>query len=118
MSHWTSSKTTALASAEGSLKTVVNLLSFVKDGQGKPSTSERAIFAAAVVFLYGIWENYVEQQTGSGSLSKCQAISRSRGLRFTPAPSAPINNTVSTISVTASQRSPAELHASDTPWLK
>lgn len=61
MSHWTSSKTTALASAEGSLKTVVNLLSFVKDGQGKPSTSERAIFAAAVVFLYGIWENYVEQ---------------------------------------------------------
>lgn len=61
MTHWTTSKTDALASAEGSLKTVANLLSFVKDGQGKPSASERAIFAAAVVFLYGIWENYVEQ---------------------------------------------------------
>jgi hypothetical protein len=30
-------------------------------GQGKPSAKERAIFAAAVVFLYGVWENYVEQ---------------------------------------------------------
>jgi len=61
VTHWTADKTGALASAEGSLKTVANLLSFVKDGQGKPSASERAIFAAAAVFLYGIWENYVEQ---------------------------------------------------------
>lgn len=61
MAHWTSSKTSALASARTSLNTVEDLLSFVKDSQGKPSTSERAIFAAAVVFLYGIWENYVEQ---------------------------------------------------------
>jgi hypothetical protein len=61
MTHWTASRTTALASAEASLKTVESLLSFVKEGQGKPSTKERAIFAAAVVFLYGIWENFVEQ---------------------------------------------------------
>ncbi|MEW5984109.1 MAG: hypothetical protein AB1806_17285 [Acidobacteriota bacterium] len=40
---------------------VDNLLSYVKDTQGKPSVKERALFAAAVVFGYGIWENYVEQ---------------------------------------------------------
>ncbi|WP_148040888.1 HEPN domain-containing protein [Montanilutibacter psychrotolerans] len=36
-------------------------MSYVKAGQGKPSTKERALFAASVVFTYGIWENYVEQ---------------------------------------------------------
>jgi hypothetical protein len=61
VTHWTSSRTNALSSAEASLKRVDDLLSFVKGGQGKPSEKERAIFAAAVVFLYGIWENYVEQ---------------------------------------------------------
>ena len=61
MTHWTASTTQALSSADVSLKTVGDLLGFVKDGQGKPSASERAIFAAAVVFLYGIWENHVEQ---------------------------------------------------------
>ena len=61
MTHWTAETTQALSSAEVSLKTVGNLLSFVNDGQGKPSAGERAIFAAAVVFLYGTWENYVEQ---------------------------------------------------------
>lgn len=60
MSHWTTT-TSALSSVTTSLKTVDALLSLVKDGQGKPSAKERAIFAAAVVFLYGIWENYVEQ---------------------------------------------------------
>ncbi|ODS54097.1 MAG: hypothetical protein ABS36_11670 [Acidobacteria bacterium SCN 69-37] len=43
------------------LKVVDNLLGFVKDGAGKPSVKERALFAASVVFTYGIWENYVEQ---------------------------------------------------------
>ncbi|HEY5998317.1 MAG TPA: HEPN domain-containing protein [bacterium] len=33
----------------------------MKDTKGKPSEKERALFAAAVVFTYGIWENYVEQ---------------------------------------------------------
>lgn len=61
MSNWASTSTQALSSAEASLATVESLLSYVKDGQGKPSAKERAIFAAAVVFLYGIWENYVEQ---------------------------------------------------------
>src|SRR5581483_8746301 len=40
---------------------VDNLLSFAKGGKGKPSEKERALFAAAVVFTYGIWENFVEQ---------------------------------------------------------
>jgi hypothetical protein len=61
MSHWAESRTTALGSVEASLRTVESLLGLVKDGKGKPSQQERAVFAAAVVFLYGIWENYVEQ---------------------------------------------------------
>lgn len=61
MSHWTTISTQALSSTEASLATVDSLLTYVKDGQGKPSAKERAIFAASVVFLYGIWENYVEQ---------------------------------------------------------
>lgn len=61
MAHWTDSNTKALSSTEASLKTVKALLGFVKDVRGKPSQKERAVFAAAVVFLYGIWENYVEQ---------------------------------------------------------
>lgn len=61
MAHWADTTTSALTSAEASLKTVDALLTLVKDGQGKPSEKERAVFAAAVVFLYGIWENFVEQ---------------------------------------------------------
>jgi len=57
---WTTT-TTALSNAENSLKTVDKILSDVKDSSGKPSDKERALFAAAVVFLYGLWENYVEQ---------------------------------------------------------
>ena len=39
-------------------------------------------------------------------------------VRFTPAPSAPISNNVSTISVTARPRSAGALQASATPWQK
>lgn len=61
MPHWTYEKTLALRNAETSLKVVDQLLSFVKVGPGKPAGRDKAIFAAAAVFLYGIWENYVEQ---------------------------------------------------------
>jgi len=61
MANWTSSQTKAHRSVGGALEVVDNLLNYVKDGAGKPSVKERALFAAAVVFTYGIWENYVEQ---------------------------------------------------------
>ena len=61
MPHWTDKTTDAHHSVGDALKVVDNLLGFVKDGQGKPSVKERALFAAAIVFTYGIWENYVEQ---------------------------------------------------------
>jgi len=61
MPHWTDTQTAAHHSVGGALAVVDNLLSFVKDGQGKPSVKERALFAAAIVFTYGIWENFVEQ---------------------------------------------------------
>lgn len=61
MAHWTASRTKAHRNADKALEVVEAILSYVKDGKGKPSGSERALFAASVVFTYGIWENYVEQ---------------------------------------------------------
>lgn len=61
MPHWTENRTDAHHSVDDALAVVDNLLSYVKGGQGKPTVKERALFAAAVVFTYGIWENYVEQ---------------------------------------------------------
>ena len=61
MPHWTDKPTEAHHSVGDALAVVDNLLSFAKDGQGKPSVKERALFAAAIVFTYGIWENFVEQ---------------------------------------------------------
>lgn len=61
MISWTIKQTTAATSASSALKVVDNILSFVKDTKGKPSEKERALFAAAVVFTYGVWESFVEQ---------------------------------------------------------
>ncbi len=61
MTHWADSPTDAHASVGDAVAVVDNLLGFAKDGKGKPSVKERALFAAAVVFTYGIWENFVEQ---------------------------------------------------------
>jgi RiboL-PSP-HEPN len=58
---WTDQATDSHSSIAASLAVVDNLLGFAKDGKGKPSVKERALFAAAVVFTYGIWENFVEQ---------------------------------------------------------
>jgi hypothetical protein len=61
MTAWTDQRTGAHQNVGNALAVVDNLLSYVKDSQGKPSKKERALFAAAVVFIYGIWENFVEQ---------------------------------------------------------
>lgn len=61
MAHWADARTAAFKSVAAGLSVVDNLLSFTKDGQGAPSGKERALFAAAVVFTYGVWENFVEQ---------------------------------------------------------
>ena len=53
--------TEAYADLEKGLQVVDGILSFVKEGKGKPSSDERALFAAGGVFLYGVWENYIEQ---------------------------------------------------------
>ena len=57
---WTRT-TDASRHVEAGLKVINSLMEFVKQGQGKPSAKERSIFAASVVFAYGVWENYVEQ---------------------------------------------------------
>jgi hypothetical protein len=61
MTTWTDQRTSAHQNVGNALAVVDKLLSYVKDGKGKPSGEERALFAAAVVFIYGIWENFVEQ---------------------------------------------------------
>lgn len=61
MSSWTDKSTDSHQGVDGALGVVDNILSFVKSGAGKPSEEERALFAAAVVFTYGIWEHFVEQ---------------------------------------------------------
>src|SRR5450759_1705154 len=61
MAHWTASSTQANLSVETSLKVVDGVMSYMKATQGKPAAKERALYASAVVFTYGIWENYVEQ---------------------------------------------------------
>lgn len=58
---WADQTTAAHAHMGSALAVVDSILSFVKDGKGKPSRDERALFAAAVAFAYGIWENFVEQ---------------------------------------------------------
>ena len=61
MASWVSSRTAAHQSVASSLRVVDGVLSYMKDTKGKPASKERALYAAAVVFTYGIWENYVEQ---------------------------------------------------------
>ena len=61
MTVWTENHTSAHENVGTALAVVDRLLGYVKDGKGKPSAEERALFAAAVVFIYGIWENFVEQ---------------------------------------------------------
>ena len=59
--HWTEKETEAIAHVKSGLAVIDNVTSYVKSGVGKPSAKERALFAAAIVFAYGVWENYVEQ---------------------------------------------------------
>ena len=60
MAHWTSVQTAAGANVKSTLSVVDDLLAYMGTGKGKPSKQERAIFASAVVFTYGVWESYVE----------------------------------------------------------
>lgn len=61
MNHWTDTPTRSHQNISAALDVVDSILSYVKLGVGKPSAEERALFAAAVVFTYGIWEHFVEQ---------------------------------------------------------
>lgn len=42
------------------MKSVDNVLSFAKTGQGKPSAAERSLFVASVALSYAVWENFAE----------------------------------------------------------
>ena len=47
--------------AKSALAVVDSVLSYMSDSRGKPARKERALYAAAIVFAYGVWENFVEQ---------------------------------------------------------
>lgn len=61
MSNWYSRDSRALKNASRSLKVVDGLLSFMSTGRGKPSQNEQSLYAASIVFSYGIWEDFVER---------------------------------------------------------
>lgn len=61
MATWTIEPTAARRSVDTTLQVVDDLLSYMSTTKGKPSKQERAIFAAAVVFSYGVWESYIEE---------------------------------------------------------
>lgn len=46
--------------ADRGLEVVDGIMSFISDGRGKPSKSQRALYVAAIAFAYALWENYVE----------------------------------------------------------
>ena len=59
--HWADKDSPAHGHVKSGLSVIDNVTGYVKAGVGKPSAKERALFAAAIVFAYGVWENYVEQ---------------------------------------------------------
>jgi len=61
MSQWMNRYTQARYSAKDALEVANKLFEYIDSGSGRPSEKERALYAATIVFLYGIWENYVEQ---------------------------------------------------------
>lgn len=73
-----SSPTTARQGIGTTLSVVDDLLSYMSPGKGKPSKKERAIFAAAVVFSYGVWESYVEELAIEIATQVSSAIDPSR----------------------------------------
>lgn len=75
--NW-SQPTDALSHVAAGLKLVGSMMNLVKPGAGKPKEGERALFAASVVFLYGVWENYVEQLAIETALALSQSISPER----------------------------------------
>lgn len=61
MTHWTDQPTEAHTKVSDALGVVDNLVSYMSDAKGKPAIRERALFAASVVFTYGVWESFIEQ---------------------------------------------------------
>lgn len=78
MIDWTSAPSAARSSVDTTLQVVDDLLSYMSTGKGKPSQQERAIFAAAVVFSYGVWESYVEELAVEVATKVSRAIMPSR----------------------------------------
>ncbi len=75
VSALTATRTAAATSADSALAVVDDILSFVKETPGKPSKKERALLAAAVVFMYGVWESFTEQLALEVATQLSKAIS-------------------------------------------
>lgn len=52
--------TQAALRAEEALQIPKHLMSFGKDGRGKPTKAEGSLYLSAVTFAYAVWESYVE----------------------------------------------------------
>jgi len=51
----------ALADLQAGLGAVDDVLSFAKEGVGKPKKREQSLFVASVALSYAVWENFVEE---------------------------------------------------------
>jgi len=51
----------AISDLRSGLGAVDDVLGYVKQTAGKPSTSEQSLFVASVALSYAVWENYVEE---------------------------------------------------------
>lgn len=61
MAKRSQSQTRAHEDAKRALAVVDSVITYMREGRGKPAKRERALFAAVIVFAYGVWENFVEQ---------------------------------------------------------
>lgn len=51
----------ASKNADKSMSVPAGLMSFANDRRGKPTNEQRTLYLGAIVFIYAVWENYVEE---------------------------------------------------------
>jgi hypothetical protein len=78
MSDWTDEPTEARQSVDVALRVVDSLLSYMSPERGKPTEREKALFAAVVVFSYGVWESFVEELAIEVAMKLSSEIDASR----------------------------------------
>ncbi len=72
--NWPNKTSGARKQAVAGLKTTKDILGFAADNQSGGTVAERALFAASIVFVYGVWENFIEQLAIETSTYLCTRL--------------------------------------------